>query len=494
MSRVSESRARPPIRRAPVVCALATLAALATTGCTSYRLMRDGQVNTKAAARIQARVETTRGLKFRTPVPIQAVTQAEARAALERELHAQYSSEDLAKLSRVYAALGLVPAGTDLERAYLDLYGQQVAGFYDPIGSRMVLVEGAIPTDFLTRTLGAVLRRDFAGELVLAHELTHALQDQHYGLEVGRNDLGEDDAELARHAVYEGDATLAGFAVVMGSLGRRSAVSLAAQLEGVPGALAQAYPEIPAAIRETVAFEYVAGVNFVSWAYERAGWDGVNALLAHPPFSSEQILHPEKYFVRAEYPLSVRVGGLAPYTSSGWQVAEECTIGEFTTRILAAQFLPRERAESVAAGWGGDRMVALTHGDDLAIVWLTSWDTEQDAIEFFAGYGAILAVQHPESRAQAAEATVLASQGPFPYRLEREGARVLVVEGPLDADLSRTTERVWRRSTYQQTMPAVPLDLATRTVAPTTTTPITRAPLAAALPIAAAAPIAADPR
>ena len=96
--------------------------------------------------------------------------------------------------------------------------------------------------------------------------------------------------------------------------------------------------------------------------------------------------------------------------------------------------------------------------------------------------------------AQAAEPTVLASQGPFPYRLEREGTRVLVVEGPLDADLARTTERVWRRSTYQQTMPAVPLDLATRTVAPTTTTPITRAPLAAALPIAAAAPIAADPR
>ena len=89
---------------------------------------------------------------------------------------------------------------------------------------------------------------------------------------------------------------------------------------------------------------------------------------------------------------------------------------------------------------------------------------------------------------------MLASQGPFPYRLEREGTRVLVVEGPLDADLARTTERVWRRSTYQQTMPAVPLDLATRTVAPTTTTPITRAPLAAALPIAAAAPIAADPR
>ncbi len=460
---------RADVRVAAEAGALGFLVAcvLAMGGCTSYRLMRNGQVNTKAASRIEAKVAATRGLKFRHPVPIQAVTPADARAALVRELHAEYSSEELAKLSRVYAAFGLVPAGTDLERAYLDLYSQQIAGFYDPIGGRMVLVEGAVPTDFLTATLGAILRRDFAGELVLAHELTHALQDQHYGLDVGRNDLGEDDAELARHAVYEGDATLAGFAAVIGSLGRRSAVSLAAKLEGVPGALAQAYPDIPAAIRETVAFQYVAGVNFVSWAYQRAGWDGVNALLAHPPFSSEQILHPEKYFVRAEYPLNVRVGGLAPYMSAGWQVAEDSTVGEFTTRILAAQFVPRSRAESIAAGWGGDRLVALTHGDDLALVWLTSWDSEQDAIEFFAGYGAILAAQHSESAPQAPAATVLTSQGPFPYRMERHGAQVLAVQGALDADLSRATERVWRHSTSQQTMPAVPLDLATSTVAPT---------------------------
>jgi hypothetical protein len=432
---------------------------LATTGC-AYHLLRDGIVNAKAAQRIETKLVATRGLKFTTRVPLQVMTQADARTALERELHAEYSSDDLARLSRVYAAFGLVPKGTDLERAYLDLYGAQIAGFYDPTGSRMVLVEGAITPDGLTRTLGAMLQRDFAGELVLAHELTHALQDQHFGLDVSRNDLGEDDAELARHAVYEGDATLAGFAVVMGSLGRRAALSLAGQLEGVPGALAREYPQIPAAIRETVAFQYVAGVNFVSWAYQRAGWDGVNALLARPPFSTAQILHPEKYYIRAEYPVSVRIGGLGPYLGGGWQTAEDSTVGEFTTRVLAEQFLPRDRAESVAAGWVGDRLMALSRGDDLALVWLTSWESEKEASEFFSGYAAILVAQHPESTVQTSSATVIASQAAFPYRLERQGAQVLAVAGPLDGDLARAAERIWVHSTFQQTMPAVPLDLA----------------------------------
>ena len=444
--------------RAPIVSILCVLAA---SGCGSYRLIHSGQVNTRAASRVETKLVATRGLRFRLPVPLQAETVAEARTTLERELRAQYSSEDLAKLSRVYGALGLVPSGTNLERAYLDLYGQQVAGFYDPIDQRMVMVEGAITPDLLTGMLEGVLRRDLSGELVLAHELTHALQDQHFGLDVGRNDLGEDDAQLARHAVYEGDATLAGFAVVLGGLKPSQAVALAEKLEGVPGILASTYPDIPDAVRQTLVFQYVAGVNFVSWAYQRAGWDGVNALLSHPPFSTEQILHPEKYFVRAEYPLAVRVSGLAPYLQAGWQVVEDSTLGEFTVQVLGDQFLPRQQAQTMAAGWDGDRLLALGHDDDLALVWLTAWDTEQDAVEFFSAYGAIAAAKHPGAPATTAE-TVLTSAGASPYRIERQGAKVLVIEGPLDGDLGRAAARIWHHSTYQQSIPSAPLDLASR--------------------------------
>ncbi len=443
------------------------LACTLTAGCASYRLVHGGRVNPGPADRIKAKLVAIRGLTFFHPVPVQAVSTAQARTMLERELRAQYSSEELATLSRIYALLGLVPPGTDLERAYLDLYAQQIVGFYDPIDRQMILIQDVVSPRVTTRILETVLHRDFAGELVLAHELTHALQDQHYGLDFGRNDLGEDDAALARHAVYEGDATLAGYAAVLGRLKPSAAVSLAHKLEGASAELARAYPDIPAAIRETVVFQYVGGVNFVTWAYQRAGWEGVNALLAHPPSSTEQILHPEKYFVHAEYPLSIHVGGLAPYVQSGWQTAENATVGEFLTKILGAQYLERDRAQAMATGWDGDRLLALSHGNDLALVWLTAWDSEGDAAEFLAGYAAILAAKQPGSVAPpAADATVVTSTGDVPCRLERRGSIVLVVEGPLDADLERAADRIWRHSTFQRTTPWVPIDLAAQAVSP----------------------------
>ncbi len=407
------------------VVALVVVLALALPGCASYRLIRDGALDTDAVARIQTRLVALRGLSFQTPVPVAAVSQAEARDILERELHAQFTPGELRKLTRVYTALGLFPDGTDLEHAILDLYGTQVAGFYEPIGRRMVLVEGTPPVDLLTRIVEGISRRDLAGELVLGHELTHALQDQHFGLDVGRGDVGEDDALLARHAVYEGDATLAGFAVMLGTLRPSVASSLAAKLEGVPGQLAGAYPDIPAAIRETVVFQYVAGVNFVSWAYERAGWDGVNALLARPPLSSEQIMHPEKYFVRPELPLTIHVGATSPYLQAGWELAEEATLGEFTTRLLLERFLDRARAGAVAEGWDGDRMIALSRGTDLALLWLTSWDSERDAGEFFDAYGEVLAGKHQGAQPIVrGDRIVVSGDAPlFPRAARRQGAR-----------------------------------------------------------------------
>lgn len=449
------------LRRAVRASARGTCVALAlvvAAGCGGYRIVRDGTVQTSAAEKLKRKLVAIRGLAFRTPVPLVAVSANEARGMLERELHQEFSADELATIGHVYAALGLVPAGTDLERAFLDLYSTQLAGFYDPIERRMVLVNEALRTGLFTRIVESVIRRDLAGELVLAHELTHALQDQHFGLSTGRGDVGEDDAQLAQRAVYEGDATLAGFAAVLGGLGERGAIGIAGQLEALDAQMAHDYPAIPALVRESIVFQYVAGTNFVSWAYAASGWDGVNALLARPPRSTEQILHPEKYFERPEQPTRIQLGALTPYVRGDWTLAEETTLGELTIRILLERLVGRARALTVASGWDGDRMLAVTRGDRLAIVWLTSWDTEQDAGEFFAAWTGILATRHPGNATAGAD--VVERGGDDPYYLERRGGRVLAIEGALETDLPALADRIWRRSTFEPNVPWVPIDVA----------------------------------
>jgi hypothetical protein len=427
-------------------------------GCAPYRLVREGKVEMDAANAIEAKLVKTRGLAFRETVPLVAVDAAEARTMLERELQHEFEPGELANITRVYVALGLLPPGTDFERAFVDLYSSELAGFYDPVDRRMVLVNEALRTGGLTRVIETVIRRDLAGEMVLAHELTHALQDQHFGLNTGRADTGEDDAQLAMRAVYEGDATLAGYATVIGWFRASTAVALAATLESVPAQLAREYPDVPALIRESIAFQYVAGVNFVSWAFKSAGWDGVNALLARPPRSTEQVLHPEKYFIKPENPTRVVLGAMAPYLRGEWQLAEDTTLGELTIRLLAERYLDRARAAEVAAGWDGDRLMAVSRGDDLALVWMTTWDTEADAEDFYATWATILASRHPGT-ARRAETTISLG-GAQPYLVERRGARVLAMEGALDDDLGDVADRIWRRSAFEPNVPWAPLDLA----------------------------------
>ena len=442
---------------------------LALVSCANYRLVRDGTIQTSDAEDVKARLVAIRGLRFQQPVPLAAVTSAEARTILEEELRRQYRSSDLATFSRIYQALGLLPPDTDLERSFLDLYAGQLAGFYDPIDRRMVMVSDSLDGGLMTRLLESIVRRDLTGELVLAHELTHALQDQHYGLDVGRGDVGEDDAQLARRAVYEGDATLAGFATLLGKLRPGKAVSIASRLERLPGQLASAYPDIPALIRDTVVFQYVAGVNFVSWAYQRAQWEGVNALLVFPPRSTEQVLHPEKYFVRPEYPLSIRLGAVTPYLNEGWEIVEDTTAGELIVQILGQRFFDRERAVAVASGWDGDRLTALVRGEDQAIAtaWLTAWDSQQDATEFFTAYAEILAAKHPGTPPARREQAVLSLAGPRPYYLEQRDTKVLAIEGPLESDLADAADRMWRRSSYEATVPWLPMELGRVEAVPT---------------------------
>ena len=184
----------------------------------------------------------------------------------------------------------------------------------------------------------------------------------------------------------------------------------------------------------------------------------MNALLARPPRSTEQVLHPEKYFIRPENPTRVQLGAMAPYLRGEWQLAEETTLGEFTIRLLAERYVERARAAEVAAGWDGDRLMAVGRGDELVLVWLTAWDTEQDAVDFHATWASILASRHTGTPRRAE--TIVSLGGAQPYYLERRGTKVLAIEGALDADLAELADRIWRRSSFEPNVPWLPIDLA----------------------------------
>jgi hypothetical protein len=430
---------------------------LALSAC-SYTIVRDGGINERAAGRIEHGLEKMRGLKFISPVPMEVKSADELRSYLRAELDRQYSPQEIHGLQRVYERLGLLSPSVDLGEALLKLYTAQIAGFYDPQVGKLFLVPSGVPSvGWAVNLLQFVLRRDLVNEMLLAHELTHALQDQHFGALAAADDPSNDDRSLAIHAVLEGDATLAGFAYLFGGLPERSLLELVDRLGAIPAEVEAELPDTPPILRESLIFQYSAGSRFVALAYLRGGWEAVNAVLAHPPTSTEQVLWPEKYFVRRDAPNEVRLGGLADYEK--WTTIEENTLGALAVRILLATFLDAARAEHVAAKWDGDRFSAFERGEELHIYWMSVWDDESAAREFFSAESEVLKRKFAASTAKSEDDRITA-EGADPYRLERRKNQVLLILGAPSKEAAKHVEAVWAKTTLAPEPIQMDLDIA----------------------------------
>jgi hypothetical protein len=305
---------------------------------------------------IAERVETLRDLRFeQVPRPLE-VTAAQARREGLEDLDREYPPERLAADEEVLRLLGLIDEDDDLRELSGSLFGEGVAGYYDPRDGRLRVVEGA-GTD--NRVLA---------EMVLAHELTHALEDQRFGLET---ELATDDRMLARAALHEGTATALMFAYV------RDRFSAEETLGGLLASVFEDTGDLPPFIQASVLFPYLGGERFVSELLRRAGGDWALVDTAHelrPPASTEQVLHPARYFAADEpKPVRLRAGAVL---GGGWERAHAGTWGELQTRELLGG-----DAEA-AAGWGGDRYELWRSGEAAALIMRWRWDTPRDAAEF----------------------------------------------------------------------------------------------------------------
>ena len=328
---------------------------------------------------------------------------------------------------------GLIVPDFRLKEFVLDLLTEQAAGYYDPKQQ----------TFFIADWLPELVQKP-----VMAHELVHAIQDQHYELQ--RNfDLVKDqtDLTLARKALIEGDATAVMLVYLLEPLGLHMEdlpdLEMLLQAGGsLLGDQFQVYARAPLILRQQLLFPYVHGLAFVKAALARSGWEGLQRIYQHPPVSTEQIMHPEKYFAEppvlpSEVTLRVPADALSP----SWEKLKRDVLGEFLLSVILQQFLPEDEARQSAAGWRGDRYELFEQPDSgrLLLVCVTAWDTPEEAAEFFQSYKKLLALKYPGWGMRALEDQTghIWQQGQNHLMLRQQERFVQIVEGALAEELPR---------------------------------------------------------
>ncbi len=318
---------------------------------------------------IKVDVSSTRALTPTADVPFQVVSEDELR---QRYTHG-LDDDDRAALrdnQAMLVLLGAIDPEADLETLLTDLSAEQVTGFYSPEEQVFYLVDRDETTA--------------EDQMTAAHEIVHALQDQHFDLDALKAAGANGDAKLAIRALVEGDATLA-----MLDYGEEY-VMLYDQMESVAsaGGVEEATLDAtPLFIRESQTFPYAAGLAFVSTLYYRGDWEGVDAAYTDLPRSTEQILHPERY-LEGDEPRTVTLPDIADALGGEWQEVERDVMGELGMRLYLQEHIGPTMSTLAAEGWAGDSYVLLRRGvqGPYLLTMQTEWDDQDEADQFWAIY------------------------------------------------------------------------------------------------------------
>ncbi len=307
--------------------------------------------------------EEVRELPFLSPPTITVVSddelEARVREAIEEDI------EDFPADEALYKLLGLLDPDADLLTMLLDLYGEQVAGFYDGDTGEIVVPAHAEGLSVLQR-----------GTLV--HELVHALTDQHFRFDEKFDAMIEDDRldqAAAYQALIEGDATLAEIIWLQGLSQRELGEFVAESLE----ADATALQSVPQFIQDSLLFPYDAGLGFVQDLHRSDGWAKVNeaySILPDLPGSSEQVITPDDF--GRDLPLEVEI---PPIELPDYELERTSVWGEQGFRVMLDQVLGESTGAPAADGWGGDSYHQWFDGENAALLIVYRGDTEQDLEE-----------------------------------------------------------------------------------------------------------------
>ncbi len=427
------------------VASLVALALLAVS--VSAALQRAASINKPETASLNSTeavlkvVSRLRELDIKQNVKSSLKTKDEIEQSVIRDLDENTPPEELEATQKTLVKLGLIRKDFKLREYVVQLLREQVAGYYEPKTKEFYLASW-LPVSDQNR--------------VIAHELVHALQDQHFDLRRFENwPKGDSDAELAAHALVEGEAT-----VVMieyefdergANLDRARLILLANSLiDQDSDTDPKTYPVLanaPKVLKENLQFPYLYGARFVGTLLKGRSWQTLDSVYKYLPSSSEQIMHPDRFLSR-DNPVKIDLADLGGVLGPDWKKSDVDVNGEFGYLVALAEFIPPRIARVAAAGWGGDGYALYEKKGSGAtlLVQYTTWDSEGDAREFFDAYSTRTekryAVRKPaglntwQHVYETAEG--LAS-------VEIRGKDVVMIEGAgTHEQLTRISERTWQ--------------------------------------------------
>ena len=323
------------------------------------------------------------GLTLLSPLKKTLRSRDEIRAYVIKQMDEDKDTAQRYADAKAAEAFGLLPKNFDLDSFMVELLTEQIAGLYDPKAHEFYIADW-IPLE--------------DQRMVMAHELTHALEDQHFQIEGWlKAARPNDDAELAREAFLEGSAMAAMVDYLLQGTGK----SVNDMPEFDPSLLTgdigdtPSMKKAPPFIKDALVFPYFAGMKFTAASLKPNGWPALDKIFHNPPVSTQQIMHPALY-KSGHVPEKVALPDVQSRLGKDWKKLDDNLMGEFGWKEVLKQYLGEDRAAPLAAAWDGDRYLVYENRSSqrlllLARVHLTS---AEHANRFFGQYSELLEKKH----------------------------------------------------------------------------------------------------
>jgi hypothetical protein len=355
----------------------------------------------KTADEVLADMSQITGWKLKSPLKKSLRSREEIRAYVIRQMDDEKDAKERYASRRSAEAFGLLPKGFPLDDFLVNLLTEQIAGLYDPKAHEFYIAAWITPED---------------QRMVMAHELTHALEDQYFPVEDWvKAARPNDDAELARESVLEGSA----MAAMLEYMLRDKNLTLRDLPDVDPSAFVGDMADTPILkkappfIKDSLMFPYFSGLTFSISVLKGGGWRSFDGVFAKPPANTQQVLHPDIYRAgKVPEPLKIDLPDGVP--GNDWILLEQNHLGEFGWTEVGKQFLDEQRAKEIAAAWDGDIYSTYELKDGKSLLLFTRIRLTSEAItaDFFTEYSQALEKKYPSRTHVAAGQNYLSFDSP----------------------------------------------------------------------------------